>query len=271
MKENEADQENLVVESLSRRAMLKMGARGLALAAFDHLKVANAGQREVKAVAFDGIAVFDMRPIAVLAEKMFPGHGSELTKAWRMRQFEYTWLRTVMNDYADFWQISEDSLSFVAKLLKLDLTKEKSNRMMDSFYGLRAWPDVLPMLKSLKGRGVRIALLSNFTTGMLEAATRNSGLDGYFETPLSTDIVKAYKPDSRAYQMAIDAFNRQRDEIVFVAFAGWDAVGAKRFGYRTYWANRIGLPEENLGVSPDFTSKSLADLERFCFPTWIPG
>ena len=266
MKEKAADQENTGVESPSRRAMLKLGAGSLALAALSHLNVASAGPREVKAIAFDGIAVFDIRPMAALAEELFPGRGSELTNAWRTRQFEYTWLRTVMNDYADFRQVSEDSLSFAANLLKLELTKEKRDRMMDSFHGLRAWPDVLPALKPLKERGVRMALLSNFTSGMLEAATRNSGLEDYFETPLSTDIVKAYKPDPRAYQMAIDAFKLQRDEIAFVAFAGWDAAGAKRFGYRTYWANRIGLPEEELGASPDFASRSLADLERFCFP-----
>ena len=259
-----ADQKSLMVESLSKRAMLKLGAGSIALAAFSQQNVANARSREIRAVAFDGIAVFDIRPMAAMAETLFPGRGAELTNAWRTRQFEYTWLRTMMNDYADFHQVSEESLSFAAKLLKLDFPKEKKVRMLDSIHEIRAWPDVLTALKSLKERGIRMALLSNFTTGMLKTATRNSELDFYLEEPLSTDLVKAYKPDPRAYAMALDAFKLPKEEIAFVAFAGWDAVGAKRFGYSTYWANRMGLPEENLDASPDFVSRSFEDLERFC-------
>lgn len=260
-----AYQENLGIESHSRRAMLKFGAGSIAFAALSSLNMARAvEQHHVKAIAFDGVAVFDIRPMAALAEELFPGRGSELTNAWRTRQFEYTWLRTVMNDYADFRQVSEEALTFATKLLKLELSQEKKDRIMDSFYQIKAWPDVLPTLKKLNESGIRLALLSNFTSEMLYTATRNSGLDAYLEAPLSTDLVKAYKPDPRAYQMAIDAFKLPKQEIAFVAFAGWDAAGSKRFGYRTYWADRLGLPAEELGTTADSTSNSFSDLEKFC-------
>ncbi len=259
------DQNDLKIESPSRRAMLKIGAGGIALAALSSFKAAHGEQqRGISAIAFDGIALFDIRPTAALAEELFPGRGMEFTNAWRTRQFEYTWLRTVMNDYADFRKVSEDALIFSARLLKLDLTSEKRERMMGSLYKIKAWPDVLPVLRALKERGIKMTLLSNFTTEMLETATRNSGLEAYLEAPLSTDIVKAYKPDTRAYQMAVDAFKLPKEEIAFVAFAGWDAAGAKQFGYRTYWADRLGLPAEELGTPVDFTSNSLADLDKFC-------
>lgn len=245
--------------------MLKMGAGGIALTALSSLQAVHAAdQHGIRAVAFDGIALFDIRPTAALAEELFPGRGIEFTNAWRTRQFEYTWLRTMMNEYADFHQVSESALIFAARLLKLDLTGEKRERMMDSLYKLKAWPDVLPALTTLKKQGIRMTLLSNFTTEMLESTTRNSGLEAYLEDPLSTDLVKAYKPDPRAYQMAIDAFKLPKEEVAFVAFAGWDAAGAKRFGYNTYWANRLGLPAEELGTATDFTSNSLADLKNFC-------
>lgn len=259
------DQNDLNIESPLRRAMLKIGAGGIALTALSSLNVAHAAQQHsIRAIAFDGIALFDIRPTVVLAEELFRGHGMEITNAWRTRQFEYTWLRTMMNDYADFQQVSEDALVFAARLLKLDLTQEKMERMIDSFHHIRAWPDVLPAFKSLKERGIRLVPLSNFTNDMLESAIRNSGLETYLEAPLSTDIVKAYKPDPRAYQMAVDAFKLPKEEIAFVAFAGWDAAGAKQFGYRTYWANRLGLPAEELGAAADFTGNSLADLDKFC-------
>jgi 2-haloacid dehalogenase len=81
-----------------------------------------------------------------------------------------------------------------------------------------------------------------------------------FEHVLSTDLVKTYKPDPRAYQLGIDALGLPREQIVFAAFAGWDAAGAKTFGYPTYWVNRLGLPPEELGILPDGTGANLTDL-----------
>lgn len=111
--------------------------------------------------------------------------------------------------------------------------------------------------------GIRMAFLSNFTAAMLDAAVKNSGLEGIFEAHLSTDRVRAYKPDPRAYQMAMDTFGLPRGEIVFAAFGGWDAAGAKSFGYPTFWINRTSLPVEELGVAPDAIGDNLNDLVRF--------
>src|SRR5262249_48811598 len=150
--------------------------------------------------------------------------------------------------YTDFWKVTEDSLLFAAKTLRLDLNPEKRNRLMNAYLELKAWPDVAPTLRAFKATGVRLAFLSNFTPKMLEAGIRNSDLEGVFETLLSTDRVKTYKPDPRAYQMGMDAFKLKREEILFVAFAGWDAAGAKWFGYPTFWLNRLRVPEEEFGV-----------------------
>ena len=98
---------------------------------------------------------------------------------------------------------------------------------------------------------------------MLEVGIENAGLEGVFEHVLSTDQIRAYKPDPRAYQMAIDAFKLKREEILFAAFAGWDAAGAKWFGYPTFWVNRLNLPGEELGVTPDATGHDLTDLVSF--------
>ena len=101
---------------------------------------------------------------------------------------------------------------------------------------------------------------------MLEACIRNSGLEGVFEFVLSTDRVKAYKPDWRAYQMGVDSLGLKRGEIVFAAFAGWDAAGAKAFGYPTFWVNRQNQPPEELGVSADCVGQTLDDLVRYVTP-----
>ena len=222
-----------------------------------------ADRNGIKAVAFDGFTTFDPRPIAVLAERLYPGNGAALTSAWRTRQFEYTWLRTLMNRYADFWQVTEEALVFAASTVKLELTTEKRGELMQAWLEIKAWPDALPALRALKEDGVRLAFLSNLTAAMIDAAVRNSGLEGLFEPNLSTDRVRAFKPDPRAYQMGIDAFRLRREEILFAAFGGWDAAGARAFGYPTFWVNRGKTPVEELGVAADATGADLHDLAGF--------
>lgn len=222
-----------------------------------------APKHRIRGIAFDAFPIFDPKPIFALAEQLFPGKGAELGNAWRIRQFEYQWLRALSKQYADFWQATEDALVFAAKTLALDLTPDKRAQLMQAYLDLKAWPDVLPALKSLKDTGIRLAILSNFTPTMLAAAIKSAGLEGIFEHVLSTDKVKTYKPDPRAYQLAIDAFKLKREEITFVPFAGWDAAGAKWFGYRTFWVNRLNAPAEELGVAVDATGGNLADLVSF--------
>lgn len=217
---------------------------------------------QVKAIAFDAFAILDPRPIAHLAEAVFPGKGSELTNAWRTRQFEYSWLRTLTRHYVDFWQVTADALLFAAAALHLGLTPEKRDRLMNAYLSIQCWPEVPAAVRALKNRGLRLALLSNMTDKMLTAGIRNSGLDGAFEHVLSTDRVKVYKPDPLAYQMGEDAFALRRQEVVFAAFAGWDAAGASAFGYPTYWVNRQNQPAERLGVFADAEGETLEDLAR---------
>jgi 2-haloacid dehalogenase len=211
----------------------------------------------------DGFTTFDPRSVSALAEQLFPGKGSELSNLWRTRQFEYTWLRTVCGYYADFWKVTEDALVFVSNMPKLELSLEKRQRLMQAYLELRAILMLCPLSNPLREAGIRLAFPSNLTPFMLHSAIKSSGLEGIFEPSLSTDRVRVYKPDPRAYQMGIDAFNLRREEIVFAAFGGWDAAGAKLFGYSTFWVNRLNLPIEELGVTPDATGENLTDLVNF--------
>ena len=249
---------------LNRREFINLAAAGIVTGLMASSPLARAAtSSKIKAIAFDAFPIFDPRPVFALAEQLFPGKGAELSNAWRTRQFEYQWLRALSGHYADFWQTTEDALVFSGELLKLDLTSDKRKQLMDAYLELKAWPDALPALRSLKSDGIRLAFLSNATSKILDAGIKNSGLDGLFEHVLSTDKIKSYKPDPRAYQMAIDAFNLKREEILFVPFAGWDAAGAKSFGYTTFWVNRLNLPAEKLGVVPDAVGQNLTDLLAF--------
>jgi 2-haloacid dehalogenase len=217
----------------------------------------------VRAIAFDAFPIFDPGPIFALAEELFPGNGAELSKLWRMRQFEYTWLRTAANKYADFWQVTGDALNFATSSLTLNLTAEKRERLLNAYLNLKPWPDVPDAIMKLKASGVRLAFVSNFTRQMLDAGLRNSGLADAFEHICSTDEVKQFKPAAQAYQMAVSAFRLPKEQIVFTAFAGWDAAGAKWFGYPTVWVNRLSAPTEELAATPDATCTNMAGLMEF--------
>jgi 2-haloacid dehalogenase len=218
---------------------------------------------EKKAIAFDGFVIFDPKSVAALAENLFPGKGPDLMNAWGLRQFEYSWLRNSMGRYADFWTITSQALHFAARLTKLDLSQEKHDQLMNGFLEMKAYPDVQPALQTLSDAGIRLGFLSNLTETMMEANIKSAGLQGRFELLLSTDRVQAYKPDPRAYQMGIDAFGLPKQQILFAAFRGWDAAGAKSFGYDTYWANRLNFPVEELDVLPDSVGAGMKELVKF--------
>ncbi|MGH8605009.1 MAG: haloacid dehalogenase type II [Gammaproteobacteria bacterium] len=247
---------------MDRREFLNLVAGSVAAAVSVPSARATA-EPKIKAVAFDAFPIFDPRPIYFRAENLFPGSGDALSNAWRVRQFEYQWLRALAGHYVDFWQTTEDALIFAAKMLKLDLSPEKRQQLMQAWLELSVWPDVPRALEALKAAGLRLSFLSNATPQILEAGIKNSGLDGVFEYVLSTDTLKTYKPHPPAYQMAVDAFRLKREEIAFVAFAGWDVAGAIWFGYPTFWINRLNVPVEELGVTPDGVSASLSDLVNF--------
>ena len=219
--------------------------------------------QKIKAIAFDAFPIFNPAPVFALAEELFPGKGSALSDEWRTRQFEYAWLRMTAHRYADFWKVTQDALIFSANKLKLDLAPDKREALMNAYLKLALWPEVPAALKELKALGLRLAFLSNFTQLMLTANIKSSGLETFFEHVLSTDRATTYKPDPRAYQLGVDVLGLKREEILFAACAGWDAAGAKLFGYPTFWVNRLKLPTEELDAAADASGPSLLDMVQF--------
>ena len=257
---------------LDRRQVLRIAAAGAASSVPASATLAQSLRRgSIKAIAFDAFVIFDPGSVAVVAEELFPGKGAALVSQWRIRQFEYSWLRTLSGRYTNFWNITEHALVYSAMAAKLDLTASKREQLMRAFLELKAYPDVPPGLLALREAGIRLGFLSNMTERMLDAAIESAGLNGMFEQVLSTDRVQAYKPDPRAYQMAIDAFALPREEIVFAASGGWDAAGAKSFGYPTFWANRLKLPTEVLEAPPDAIGENSRRSGAVCRPSLAAG
>lgn len=251
----------MAVQAGTRREFIRLVAGAAAVAA--PAVAAARGATVIEAVVFDLFTIVDPSPVFALAERLFPGKGAQLSATWRARQFEYTWLRALTGTYADFWTVTGDALVYAANAAGVALGADARAELMDAYLRLKAHPDAQPTLAEMKDSGLRLAPLSNFDPRMLDAAIDSAGLGGVFEHRLSTDARRTYKPHARAYQMAIDTFGLTRGEIVFAAFGGWDAAGAKAFGYTTFWVNRLGLPVEELGVRPDGIGRDLTDLAAF--------
>ncbi len=182
----------------------------------------------------------------------------ELSALWRRKQLEYTWLRSLMGRYQNFWTVTEDALHAAAGQLKVELTAEQADALMQAYLRPKSFEDAKLALERLKGR--QMAILSNGTRSMLWPALRSNGLDGYFEEILSADSVQIYKPSPKVYALGPETLGVPAREILFVSSNAWDAAGAKAFGYVVCWVNRIGSPGERLGIEPDIEVRGLDQL-----------
>jgi 2-haloacid dehalogenase len=227
------------------------------------VSVQRGGHKRYAAVAFDYFVLFNPDSVVSVVDGIVPGKGREFTNLWRTRQFEYSWLRSISGRYVDFGAITNDALVFTANTLHLDLTAGQMQQLADAYLHLTPWPDTADALYRLHEAGVRVITIANVTPTILRANAQNAGLAALFDALISTDQIHTYKPDPRAYQLGADHLRLEKQDIVFAAFGGWDAAGAKSFGYPTVWVNRFNQPAEELGFRPDRTVTDLKGLLDF--------
>lgn len=218
--------------------------------------------RPIDAVVFDAYGtLFDVHSVATLAEQLFPGKGEALSLLWRQKQLEYSWLRAMSGRYKPFWDITRDALRFALARLGLTAGTEPDAaleaRLMNQYASLSAFPENLEVLRALKAAGLPLGILSNGNREMLEVSVRSAGMAGLFDHLLSSDQVQTFKTMDALYALGPAAFGCSARRILFVSSNGWDAAGARWFGYTSYWVNRAGAPLEQLDVEPDFTGHDL--------------
>lgn len=194
-----------------------------------------------------------------VANEILPAHGKAVATTWRERQLQYTWLRTIRGDFADFDQVTEDALSYA--LARHGLTDARIQRdLMQAWHRLPPHPDALPALARLRQRGATLAVLSNGSHRMLKASLAAAGLASCFDHAISVEDVRVYKPHPSVYALAKEALGAPTGKMNFVSSNAWDAFSAKAFGFRVLWCNRAGLPPEHLPAEPDTTITSLSEL-----------
>jgi len=209
------------------------------------------------ALVFDAYGtLFDVHSVQARCEALWPGKGAALSQMWRAKQLEYTWQRSLMRRSAPFSQVTEDALVFSCEFLKLKIDKDARQSLLGEYRRLAVFPDVFRAFNRFSGR--KLAILSNGSPDMLDPLVAQSGLA--FDAVLSVDELKVYKPAPEVYQLAVDRLKTPKEEIGFVSSNGWDAQGAKSFGFTVYWINRAGAPVDRLGFQPDKIVKSLDEI-----------
>jgi 2-haloacid dehalogenase len=216
----------------------------------------------IRAIAFDAYGtLFDVFSVTSLCEQLFPGRGEALVQLWRAKQLQYSLLRSLMNRYRDFWQLTGDGLVYAARNLKLELTDDKRKQLMDAYLHLAAFPDVRPGLEALRKQGRRLAILSNGEPKMLQAAVDSAGLGNLLDEIISVNDVQVFKPHPRAYRLIGQKLRVATDAIAFVSSNSWDINGAGAAGLSAFWIQRsAGEPQEELGFPAKAVVSSLTDL-----------
>lgn len=216
-----------------------------------------------KAVAFDYFVIFNPDSVIPAVEREFPGKGRDFTQLWRSRQFDYGFLRSLTHRHEDFLKVTDDALVYTAAALHLKMSAGAHQRLLDAYLHLTPWPDAAATLRKLRAAGLKVITLANFSPRMLRSNAEGAGIAGDFDVLLSTEENGTFKPEPAAYELGMKTLGLRKQDILFVAFGGWDAYGAKSFGYTTYWVNRFGLPPEELGLEADAASPDLKGLLAF--------
>jgi 2-haloacid dehalogenase len=215
----------------------------------------------MKAIVFDAYGtLFDVFSVSSLCEELFPGRGKELSQIWRRKHLEYSWLRSLMGRYRDFWGLTEDALVYSANSLKLELTADKRAQLMESYLHLATFPDVKPGLEDLKQIGIRLAILSNGEPKMLAAAVRSAGIGHLIDDTFSVDTVKIFKPSPRVYDRLPSDLKIDKAEIGFVSSNNWDVNGAGSAGFNAFWLRRSDDVPEELGYPAARSISALTEL-----------
>jgi 2-haloacid dehalogenase len=213
-----------------------------------------------RAAVFDAYGtLFDVASAAERAREALGAKWQPLAEAWRAKQLQYTWLRSLMGRHADFWHVTGDALDFAMESLGV-ADAGLRERLMSLYERLDAYPDARPALEQLRAKGLKLAILSNGAPRMLAAAAESAGLAPLLDAVISVEEVGVYKPSPAVYRLATDRLGLWLSEIAFVSSNGWDACGAKAAGLRVAWCNRAGQPRERVPEPPDVELRSLAEL-----------
>ena len=217
-----------------------------------------------KACVFDAYGtLFDVNSAAAKCKEKLGNKWESFANAWRTTQLEYTWLRSLMKNHKNFWEITEDSLDHTMETFKIK--KEMRNELLDLYKKLSTYPEVEECLQGLKDKKIKIAILSNGTPDLLRELIESNKIQNYFDNIFSIETVGIYKPDSKVYEMPIKNYDCKPENICFMSSNTWDVSGGGLFGYNAVWVNRFNKVFDKLSYKPKFVISNLKELLKIIY------
>ena len=215
--------------------------------------------KNVKAIIFDAYGtLFDVNSAAEKCKEKIGNKWEGFANFWRNTQLEYTWLRSLMNRHKDFWQITEDSLDKSMKVFQIESSMKKE--LLNLYKVLSTYPEVKEVLKKLKEKNFKLSILSNGTPKLLNELVISNGLDNIFNDIFSIEEVGIYKPNAKVYDMPLEKYKIQSNEIVFLSANTWDVSGGGNYGYNAVWVNRNNSIFDSLDYKPKNEINNLTQL-----------
>ncbi len=215
--------------------------------------------KNIKAIIFDAYGtLFDVNSAAEKCKDKIGDKWEGFANFWRTTQLEYTWLRSLMKRHKDFWQITEDSLDKSMKTYKIDPTMK--NELLNLYKSLSPYEEVDEVLIKLKEKKFKLAILSNGTPSLLNELVKSNNLENVFDDLFSIEQVGIYKPDSKVYDMPINKYQIEKNEVYFLSSNTWDVSGGGNYGYNSIWVNRNNNIFDKLDYSPKHQIKQLGEL-----------
>ena len=216
----------------------------------------------IKACIFDAYGtLFDVSSVARAARDVLGPKWIDFSHVWRMKQLQYTWMRSLSGNYVDYWQVTGDALDYTMASMDFE-DDELRDRLMGLYLEILAYKEVPEALKQLKQKGCKMAILSNATPKMIGSALEFNQLGGVFSDVISADDAKQYKPHPSIYQLGADRLGLPKEQICLITSNGWDAYSAKAFGFPVLWCNRFDQRPEHLSATPDGTIENLSALSN---------
>ena len=215
--------------------------------------------KNIKAIIFDAYGtLFDVNSAAEKCKDKIGDKWEGFANYWRTTQLEYTWLRSLMKRHKDFWQVTEDSLDKSMKTYEIDSSMR--NELLNLYKILSPFKEVPEVLKSLKDKNLKLAILSNGTPSLLNELVKSNNLENIFNVIFSIEEVEVYKPDSKVYDIPIKKYNIKKNEVAFLSANTWDISGGGNYGYNSIWVNRNNNTFDNLDYVPKHQIKDLSKL-----------
>ena len=215
--------------------------------------------KDIKAIVFDAYGtLFDVNSAAEKCKSKIGDKWEDFANFWRTTQLEYTWLRSLMKRHKDFLQVTEDSLDKSMKTFKIDGSMK--SELLNLYKVLSPYPEVKEILKKLKEKKCRLAILSNGTPTLLNELVKSNNLENIFDDLFSIEEVKIYKPDSKVYDMPLKKYQIKADKVAFLSANTWDVSGGGNYGYNAIWVNRNNNIFDNLDYKPKKEINNLTQL-----------